>query len=322
MVNRKAPAAALAVLLVVSGSRWTSTQSQVAAAITSPKEQFGANVGDDYFLANYTQIEAYWKKLDGQSDRMSLVDIGRTEEGRTQWMAVVTAPENFRALDRYKDISQRLARAEGLTDDQARALAAEGKAIVWIDGGLHANEVLSTQQLIETAYQLVSRNDAETMRILRDDIILLVNCNPDGEELTANWYMREPDPLKRTLNGLPRLFQKYTGHDDNRDFYMSTQAETINMNRVLYKEWFPQIVYNHHQTGPAGTVMFAPPFRDPFNYVFDPLIPAGIDLLGAAIHGRFAAEAKPGVTMRGSTYSTWWNGGLRTTAYFTTSWVC
>jgi len=317
MVNRKARAVALAVLLVVSGSGWTSTQSQVGAAITSPKEQFGSNIGDDYFLANYTQIEAYWKKLDGQSDRMSLVDIGRTEEGRTQWMAVVTAPENSRALDRYKEISQRLARAEGLTDDQARALAAEGKAIVWIDGGLHANEVLGTQQLIETAYQLVSRNDAETMRILRDDIILLVNCNPDGEELTANWYMREPDPLKRTLNGLPRLYQKYTGHDDNRDFYMSTQAETINMNRVLYKEWFPQIVYNHHQTGPAGTVMFAPPFRDPFNYVFDPLIPVGIDLLGAAIHGRFAAEAKPGVTMRsGSTYSTWWNGGLRTTAYF------
>ncbi len=317
MVNRKARAAALAFLLVVSGSQWASTQSQVAAGITSPKEQFGANVGDDYFLANYTQIEAYWKKLDRESDRMSLVDIGRTEEGRTQWMAVVTAPENFRALARYKDISQRLARAEGLTDDQARALAAEGKVIVWIDGGLHANEVLGTQQLIEAAYQLASRSDTETMRILRDDIILLVNCNPDGEELTANWYMRESDPLKRTLNGLPRLYQKYTGHDDNRDFYMSTQAETINMNRVLYKEWFPQIVYNHHQSGPAGTVMFAPPFRDPFNYVFDPLIPAGIDLLGAAIHGRFAAEAKPGVTMRsGSTYSTWWNGGLRTTAYF------
>jgi hypothetical protein len=232
-------------------------------------------------------------------------------------MAIVTAPENFRMLDRYKEISQRLAHAEGLTDDEARALAAEGKAVVWIDGGLHANEVLSSQQLIETAYQLVSRTDAETMRILRDDIVLLVNANPDGEELTANWYMREADPVKRTLNGLPRLYQKYAGHDDNRDFYMSTQSETINMNRVLYKEWFPQIVYNHHQAGPAGTVMFAPPFRDPFNYVFDPLIPVGIDLLGAAIHGRFAAESKPGVTMRsGSTYSTWWNGGLRTTAYF------
>jgi hypothetical protein len=253
MPNRSARALVLAALLVVSGSRWASTQSQAAAAITSPKAQFGASIGDDYFLANYTQIEAYWKKLDAESDRMSLVDIGTSEEGRTQWMAIVTAPENFRDLDRYRNISQRLAHADGLTDDQARALAADGKAVVWIDGGLHANEVLSSQQLIETAYQLVSRNDPETMRILRDDIILLVNCNPDGEELTANWYMREPDPLKRTLNGLPRLYQKYAGHDDNRDFYMSTQAETINMNHVLYRDWFPQIVYNHHQAGPAGT---------------------------------------------------------------------
>ena len=64
-------------------------------------------------------------------------------------------------------------------------------------------------------------------------------------------------------------------------------------------------------------MLFAPPFRDPFNYVFDPLIPAGIDLVGAAMHARFALEGKPGATMRrGATYSTWWNGGLRTTAYF------
>jgi hypothetical protein len=86
---------------------------------------------------------------------------------------------------------------------------------------------------------------------------------------------------------------------------------------VLYHEWFPQIMYNHHQTGPAGTVMFAPPFRDPFNYNFDPLVPAQLDLVGAAMHSRFAAEGKPGVTSRrGANYSTWWNGGLRTTVYF------
>ena len=89
------------------------------------------------------------------------------------------------------------------------------------------------------------------------------------------------------------------------------------MNRAMYIEWFPQIIYNHHQTGPAGTVMFAPPFRDPFNYNFDPLIPSQLDLVAAAMHSRFASEGKPGVTSRkGSSYSTWWNGGLRTMAYF------
>jgi hypothetical protein len=304
-------------LLLLLTAAYTRTQSQAVSTITPPAAAFGAGIGDDYFLATYSQLETYWKRLAGESDRIRLVDIGRTEEGRSQWMAVISSPENLRRLDHYRDISRRLALAEGLTDAQARALAVEGKAVVWIDGGLHANEVLGAQQLIETVYQLVSGSDEETQRFLRDVIVLAVHANPDGHELVANWYMREADPARRTLAGIPRAYQKYVGHDNNRDFYMATQAETINMNRVLYREWFPQIVYDHHQTGPAGTVMFAPPFRDPFNYFLDPLIPLSIDLIGAAMHARFAAEGKPGVTMRsGSNYSTWWNGGLRTTAYF------
>jgi hypothetical protein len=248
---------------------------------------------------------------------MKVVEIGRTAEGRPQLMAIVTSPENFKKLDRYKEISRRLATAEGLTDEQARALAREGKAVVWFDGGLHATEVLGAHQLIETVYQLVSRNDAETLRFLNDLIILAVHANPDGMELVSKWYMREGEPARRSTSGLPRLYEKYAGHDNNRDFYMSNLPESINMNKVLYTEWFPQIMYNHHQTGPAGTVMFAPPFRDPFNFNFDPLVPIGIDLVGAAMASRFAAEGKPGVTSRkGSSYSTWWNGGLRTTVYF------
>src|SRR5687767_11852473 len=243
---------AVALLLLLLPVPQASTQS-TAAPITTPQQQFGASIGDDYFLATYTQLEAYWKKLDRESDRMQLVDIGRTEEGRTQWMALISAPENLARLDKYRDISKRLALADGLTDEQARALAAEGKAVVWIDGGLHANEVLGAQQLIETVYQLVSRSDPETLRFLRDVIVLAVHANPDGHELVASWYMREQDPARRTLSGVPRPYQKYVGHDNNRDFYLASQAETINMSRVLYQEWFPQIVYNHHQSGPAGT---------------------------------------------------------------------
>ncbi len=287
-----------------------------AQKITTPKEQFGFNLGDDYQLATYTQLTEYWKKLDQESDRMALVDIGKTAEGRPQWMAVITAPENHKKLPRYKEIARRLAHAEGLTDEQARALAAEGRAVVWIDGGLHATEVLGAQQLMETVYQMVSRSDPETLRFLRDVILLAVHANPDGHELVAASYMRDPEPAKRRMN-IPRLYQKYVGHDNNRDFYLSSQAESTNMNRQLYIEWFPQIMYNHHQTGPAGTVLFAPPFRDPFNYNFDPLIPIGLNLVGAAMHGRFAAEGKPGATMlEGASYSTWFNGGLRTTTYF------
>jgi hypothetical protein len=307
-------AAAVAVAMVSSAA---TAAAQTAPAITTPKQHFGFNIGDDYQLATYTQFVAYWQKIDKESDRMRVVEIGKTAEGRPQLMAIITSPDNHKKLERYKEISAKLARAEGVTDDQARALAKEGKGVVWFDGGLHATEVLGAHQLIETVYQLVSRTDAETMRFLNDLVILAVHANPDGMELVSGWYMRESDPMRRSTAGLPRLYQKYIGHDNNRDFYMSTQPESTNMNRVMYLEWYPQIMYNHHQTGPAGTVMFAPPFRDPFNFNFDPLIPAQLDLVAAAMHSRFAAEGKPGVTSRkGANYSTWWNGGLRTMAYF------
>ncbi|MGH9374197.1 MAG: M14 family metallopeptidase [Vicinamibacterales bacterium] len=306
-------ARALVFALLLVGAAGVGAQS-----ITSPRQFFGFNIGDDYQLATYTQFADYWRTLDKESDRLKVVEIGRTAEGRPQLMAIITSPQNHKNLDRYKDMSRRLATAEGLTDDQARALAREGKAVVWFDGGLHATEVLGAHQLIETVYQLVSRTDAETTRFLNDLVILAVHANPDGMELVSSWYMRNPTPQQRgTGPGIPRLYQKYIGHDNNRDFYLSSQAESTNMNHVLYHEWFPQIMYNHHQTGPAGTVMFAPPFRDPFNYRFDPLVPAQLDLVGAAMHSRFAAEGKPGVTSgEGANYSTWWNGGLRTTVYF------
>ena len=320
MFRSRARAAALvtvAVLGTAAGHLDAQSPARSAAGITTPKAQFGFDIGADYQLATYRQMADYWRKLDAESDRLSLVEIGKTAEGRPQLMAIVTAPENHKRLSRHQDTVRRLALAEGVTDGQAKALAAEGKAVVWIDGGLHANELLGAQQLIETSYRLVSGEDDETRRILRDVIILLVHANPDGHDLVADWYLREKEPTRRSTAGLPRLYQKYIGHDNNRDSYMSTQAESTNMNRVLYREWFPQILYNHHQTGPSGTVLFAPPFRDPFNYVFDPLVPVGIDLVGAAMHQRFVAENKPGATMRrGANYSTWWNGGLRTTAYY------
>jgi len=285
--------------------------------ITTPKEHFGFTPGDDYYLANYTQFIAYLKGLSLESKRVSLAGIGITAEEHPMYMAIITSPENQRKINRYKDISKRLALAEGLTDSEARELASEGRAVVWIDGGLHGTEVLGAQQLIELVYQMASRNDPETLRILNDVILLAVSSNPDGMELVSDWYMREKDPTKRSMRGLPRLYQKYIGHDNNRDFYMVTQPETEALNRVLYREWFPQIVYNQHQSGPAGTVLFAPPFRDPFNYCYDPLVPLGIELVGAAMHSRFVAEGKAGATMRsGARYSTWWNGGLRTSAYF------
>ncbi len=293
--------------------------AQSAPQITTPQEALGFNLGDDYHMASYTQLEAYWTKLASESNRMKLVDIGPTAEGRKQYMAIISSPENIKNLSHYQEISRRLALAKGLTDEQAHALAKEGKAIVWIDGGLHATESVGSQQLMEIVYQMVSRTDPDTMRFLNDDILLAVLANPDGQEKVATWYMREEDPTKRMMDNMPMLFQHYIGHDNNRDFYMSNMPETTNMNNVMFNEWFPQIVYNHHQPGPTqnGAVIFMPPFRDPFNYHFDPLIPLSVEEVGTAMHEGLVADNKPGAGMRGFTnYSTWWDGGLRTISYF------
>lgn len=292
------------------------SSSSFAQEVPSPKSHFGFSIGDDYQLATYTQTGAYFKKLAETSKRVKLVDIGKTEEGRSQYMLIVTSPANLQKLERYKAISQQLAHAE-ITPEQAKVLSQEGKAVVWIDGGLHANETVGAHQLIQTAYEFASKTDPETLKILDNVIILFTHANPDGQELVSSWYMREKDPKKRVLSGWPRLYQKYAGHDNNRDFFMLNLKETQNMGRQLFVEWIPQIMYNHHQAGPAGTVVAGPPYRDPFNYVFDATLLTSLDAVGAAMHTRLNVEAKPGYTQRGgSVFSTWYNGGLRTTTYF------
>ena len=299
-------------LLLSAGALFAQTPQ-----ITTPKQALGFNVGDDYHMASYSQLETYWKKLASESDRMNMVEIGLTAEGRHQWMAVISAPANIKNLAHYQQISQRLAHAEGLNEESARALAREGKSVVWIDGGLHATETVGSQQEIEIVYQLVSRTDPETMRLLSDDIVLCVLANPDGQELVANWYMREPDEKKRTLNGLPRLYEKYIGHDNNRDSLTSNMAETANMNHQLFIDWNPQIMYNHHQSGPAGEVVFVPPMRDPVNHNLDALVTLGIQAVGTAMHERLVAQGKGGSGMRTqANYDGWWDGGIRNTCTY------
>ncbi len=284
--------------------------------VPAPVSHFGFNIGDNYQLATFTQTESYFKKLGEQSDKATFTVIGKTEEGRDQFMLVVTSAENQKKLDEYKRISQQLANAE-ISAEAAAQMSKTGKAVVWIDGGLHSTETVGIHQLIETAYQLLSRNDDETKRILDDVIILMTHANPDGQELMSNWYMRESNPEKRSTSNLPRLYEKYAGHDNNRDFYMQNLKESQNIGRQLFIEWIPQIMYNHHQSGPAGSVVAGAPYRDPFNYVFDPLIVTGLDAIGAAMQNRLNAEGKPGYTSKsGSVFSTWYNGGLRTTTYF------
>ena len=278
--------------------------------LPSPTDFLGHEVGADYQLCNYTDMVRYFRKLEAGSDRMRLVDIGPTSYGQRTLMAVISSPANLARVERLRDISCQLSKGR-LDGAAARAFADEGRAVVWIDAGLHATESIAGQNIIELVWQMVSRDDAEVKRILDEVVLLACPVNPDGYELIANAY-------RATRNmAIPVLYQRYVGHDNNRDFYACNQVETQNTTRVFYKTWCPQIVYNHHQSAPRGTIMYTPPFRDPMNYHVDPMVARGIELVSAHMNARFAYEGKPGIISEsGASYSTWWNGGLRTVNYF------
>ncbi len=286
----------------------------LVAAPPAPKEHFGFNPGDDYKLAGYAEITGYFRTLAASTGRMKLETIGKSAEGRDILAAFISSEENIRNLDRYREINRKL--ALGLaTADEAKKLAAEGKAIVWIDSGLHATEVAPVQHAPHLAYRMVTGEDDETRRIRENVILIQIPViNPDGLDMVASWYKQNLG-TDHELAPLTTLYQKYSGHDNNRDWFMLNLVETRHISRVLFREWFPQIVYNQHQVAPFPARIFVPPYAEPLN----PHIPApvmeGINLIGAAMKERFARENKPGVVSYVS-FDAWWNGGLRSAPAF------
>jgi hypothetical protein len=128
-----------ALILCVSVVAVVSLGAQ--ARIPEPADVFGFQPGADYKLASHEQIVEHFKKLDASSDRIAVEEFGRSSEGRPMILAVISIEANPRNRARYQDIARRLADARGVSETEARVLAKEGKAIVWIDGGLHATEV-------------------------------------------------------------------------------------------------------------------------------------------------------------------------------------
>ncbi|HUG42295.1 MAG TPA: M14 family metallopeptidase [Longimicrobiales bacterium] len=284
------------------------------AAIPHPRDVFGFEPGADYRLATNDRIVAYFDRLDAASDRVRVVRIGESVQGRPLILALISSEANMARLDRWREIAERLARARA-PEEEAKRLAEEGRAVVWIDGGLHATEVAGAQHSPLLAYRVAGEESPEMQRI-RDDVVLLLMpvMNPDGLDLVADWTARgRGTPWEGTSP--PVLYQHYTGHDNNRDWFMITQPETRAVTDVIYTQWYPQIVYNQHQTAPWPARIFIPPFSDPVNPHISPLVVRGVNTVGAAMGKRFSEEGKPGAISR-INFDMWWNGGMRTAPYF------
>jgi hypothetical protein len=284
------------------------------AAVPTPREHLGFTPGDDYKLADTTQIYGYFQKLAASTDRIRLVEFGKSSLGKPMYIAFLSEAANLQRLDRWREISRRLALGVP-TESEARTLANEGKAIVWIDSGLHASEVAPAQHAPELAWRIVTGEDAET-RAIRQNVILLQIpvVNPDGLDWVAHWYMQNVG-TPHELAPLPWLYQKYAGHDNNRDWFMLNLRETRNVTRLLFQEWFPQIVYNQHQSPPFPARIFIPPYAEPLNPNIPSPVMEGINVIGMTMKERFARENKPGVLSYWG-FDGWWNGGLRSVPAF------
>ncbi|GAA2083167.1 hypothetical protein GCM10009801_43450 [Streptomyces albiaxialis] len=284
-------------------------------AIPTPESVIGWTPCADHKIATYEQIARYCRELARASDRMRLVEIGRTEQGRPQLMAIVSAAENLSALERYRRISARLAGVKGMTDAEARELARAGRGIAWVDFGIHASEIATHQSAPTFLYELTADDSPTTERIRQELITLVVPAaNPDGTTMVADWYTH------RFTAGLPEfpypwLDGAYAGHDNNRDWYMCALAETRNISHQLYHRWFPQVINNVHQTSAYPPRIVVPPFLDPVN----PNIPAevirNVNYVGAAVARSLERAGMPGVVSH-QYYDGWWNGGMRSVPQF------
>lgn len=268
----------------------------------------GFEVGADFKLAGYEESIRYFRRLDTSSDKLRLVQAGRTSEGRPWYMALISAPENLAGIARFRDISLQLAHPDGVPEEEARRLSREGKAFVDINGGLHATEAAGAQHTIQLAYQLLSQSEEAPVREILENVIVMLwpSLNPDGQEIVVNWY-RSNLGTPYEVAPLVELYQKYVGHDNNRDAYMLNMVESRVLTRS-WQFWEPQIIYVHHQTAPFPTRIWLPPFADPIASRTPPLMARQVNTIGMAIAEGLESRGLPGAIHMGTGFDAWYPG--------------
>ena len=285
------------------------------SSVPAPESVIGHKVGADYKLARWEKIVEYFETLDRSSDRVQVREIGTSTENAPYILVAISSASTIRQLNKYRMLQSKLADPRKIADDADRAkLLREAKTTIIITCGLHSSEVAGSQMAMELAYWLASSDDPRTREILDNCIILLVpSANPDGNNKIVDWYEKY---LGTPYEGgrMPWLYQKYAGHDNNRDWFMLNLKETRTLTRIMYHEWYPSISWDVHQMGSRGARLFVPPFYDPVNPNVDPLIHQSLLLVGGHMATELQEAGRTGVVYR-AIYDNWWQGGNRTTPY-------
>lgn len=285
------------------------------AAQTPPEEFLGFKVGEDRKLADYSQILGYFQKLDQESEKIKVIEIGTSILKKPMIMAIITSENNMGKLDAYREITKKLRDPRILSEEEAKKLAKEGKVIVLITCNIHASEIASSQMSMELAYKLAKGDTPfEADKVLDDVIVLLApTINPDGEQMVTEWY-RKYVGSKYEGGSMPWLYHHYAGHDNNRDWFMFNLSETRAVTRVLYHDWLPQIHIDEHQMGSTGARLFIPPFMNPPIPNVQPLLWRAVNLCGASMAYDLQKNGFRGV-VHGRSFTGWWIGACDDTSW-------
>ncbi len=288
------------------------------AAIPTPQEHFGHEMGEDRRLVPWQGVVDYFRKLEAASPSLQVAELGPTTEGRPLIAVTIADAQTISDLDRFRAIQAGLADPRATPPDAAAQLVLEGKPVVLITCSIHSNEVASTLAAVQFAHDLLTKDTPRHRAILQNTILLLVpSLNPDGVDKVRSWYRRW---LGGPYEGAPmtELYHKYVGHDNNRDWYIFTQQETRLVVEQLHNAWHPQVVYDVHQMRTDGPRIFVPPWVDPIDANIDPLIVQQVNAFGTAMAVDLTASGKRGVLVHGiydyfspSRHYQSYHGGLR-----------
>ncbi len=276
--------------------------------ITSPREFFGFELGADRKIARWDRIVDYFGVLEKESGKLKVINMGPSTEGNPFLLVIVSSPSNLASLDRLREINAKISDPRGIAESEIKKLVAEGRAVICQSMSLHATEIGGTQMAPELAYDLVSRADEETQRILDNVVFLMIpSFNPDGQIMVTDWYNKTLGTEYEGI-GLPWLYHKYAGHDNNRDADFINLAESVYAARIIYREWIPQAYIDHHHMGGYGARLYVPPYSEPIRPYADPLIWREHSWYGAHIAYRLEEAGKAGI-LNAAQYPGWGHFG-------------
>ncbi len=272
--------------------------------LPTPESILGYAPGADRKLPTWKQVTDYFTALDKASPRVKLRVLGKTTLGRPFLAAFIADSSTLANLEKYRQIQRKLMDPRLRTKGELEKLLGEGKNVILITSSIHSTEVGGFTTPLVLADRLARGDTPEAKSILANTIVILVpSQNPDGVDIVGDWY-RSTLNTKAEGSQPPELYHKYTGHDNNRDWYAFTQVETRYTVDSLYTPWDPQIVNDIHQQGANAGRIFIPPYMDPVEPNIDPVLTAATNSLGLAMGWRMIAEGKTGVASNAA-YDQW-----------------